>query len=111
MAMILEGIRVLDWTLFQQGPVSSMLLAELVRRAKPPGAVIVADRDKPGQRGAEVLAVSLLRVCRSVRVIRPPEEIKDGRAWKKSGATHEDVRMCVEAAPERSLRVTRRAKR
>jgi hypothetical protein len=29
MAMILEGIRVLDWTLFQQGPVSSMLLAEL----------------------------------------------------------------------------------
>ena len=29
MTMILEGIRVLDWTLFQQGPVSTMLLAEL----------------------------------------------------------------------------------
>ncbi len=29
MMMILEGIRVLDWTLFQQGPVSTMLLAEL----------------------------------------------------------------------------------
>lgn len=29
MTMILEGVRVLDWTQFQQGPVSTMLLAEL----------------------------------------------------------------------------------
>jgi crotonobetainyl-CoA:carnitine CoA-transferase CaiB-like acyl-CoA transferase len=29
MAMALEGIRVLDWTIFQQGPVASMLLGDL----------------------------------------------------------------------------------
>ncbi|MFC1822305.1 CaiB/BaiF CoA transferase family protein [Thermodesulfobacteriota bacterium] len=29
MTMILDGVRVLDWTQFQQGPVSTMLLAEL----------------------------------------------------------------------------------
>ncbi len=29
MAMVLEGIRVLDWTIFQQGPVASMLLGDL----------------------------------------------------------------------------------
>lgn len=29
MAMALEGIRVLDWTVFQQGPVASMLLGDL----------------------------------------------------------------------------------
>jgi crotonobetainyl-CoA:carnitine CoA-transferase CaiB-like acyl-CoA transferase len=29
MATVLEGIRVLDWTIFQQGPVASMLLGDL----------------------------------------------------------------------------------
>ena len=29
MTMVLEGIRVLDWTIFQQGPVASMLLGDL----------------------------------------------------------------------------------
>ena len=29
MAMVLDGIRVLDWTIFQQGPVASMLLGDL----------------------------------------------------------------------------------
>jgi len=29
MAMLLEGIRVLDWTLFQQGPVAAMLLGDM----------------------------------------------------------------------------------
>jgi len=27
--MVLEGIRVLDWTMFQQGPVDSMILGDL----------------------------------------------------------------------------------
>jgi len=27
--MVLEGIRVLDWTMFQQGPVASMILGDL----------------------------------------------------------------------------------
>jgi len=29
MSMLLEGIRVLDWTIFQQGPVASMLLGDM----------------------------------------------------------------------------------
>ena len=29
MTMVLEGIRVVDWTIFQQGPVASMLLGDL----------------------------------------------------------------------------------
>jgi crotonobetainyl-CoA:carnitine CoA-transferase CaiB-like acyl-CoA transferase len=29
MRIALEGIRVLDWTIFQQGPVASMLLGDL----------------------------------------------------------------------------------
>jgi len=29
MGMILEGIRVLDWTIFQQGPVASMILGDM----------------------------------------------------------------------------------
>ena len=29
MSMILEGVRVLDWTIFQQGPVSTMLLGDM----------------------------------------------------------------------------------
>jgi len=29
MTMVLEGIRVLDWTIFQQGPVASMLLGDM----------------------------------------------------------------------------------
>ena len=89
----------------------TMLLAEILRRAKPSGAVIVADRDGPGQRGAEGLAMALLPVCRSVRVVCPPEGIKDARAWKQAGATLEDVRMVIDSTPERSLTVTRRAKR
>ncbi len=29
MATVLDGIRVLDWSIFQQGPVASMLLGDL----------------------------------------------------------------------------------
>ena len=29
MAMPLEGIRIIDWTIFQQGPVSTMMLGDL----------------------------------------------------------------------------------
>ncbi len=84
------------------------LLAELVGHRTPPGVVIVADRDGPGQRGAENLASALLAVCRSVRMICPPKGINDARAWKQVGATHQDVQKAIAAEPERSLRVGRR---
>jgi len=87
------------------------LLAELVGHRKPPGVVVVADSDGPGRRGAEALATALLPVCRPVRVICPPCGVKDARAWKQAGATRKDVQAAIAAAPERSLRVARRAKR
>ncbi len=87
------------------------LLAELVAHRKPPGVVIVADRDEPGGRGAEALAAALLPVCRSVGVICPPEGIKDARAWKQAGAAHQDVQAAIDAAPEQSLGVERRPRR
>ena len=63
----------------------------LTRYARGRDVVIVADGDLPGRRGAGTLSAMLLPFCNSVRVICPPENIKDLRAWKRSGATHEDI--------------------
>lgn len=79
------------------------LLAALVKRRKPPEVVIVADADTPGQRGAGSLA-SVLRVhCPAVRIVCPPEGIKDVRAWKRAGAVAADVQQVIDAAPILSL--------
>ena len=87
----------------------TQLLAELVSHRTPSGVVIVADGDGPGSCGAEALASALLAVCRSVRVIYPPEGVSDARAWKQAGATRQDVMEVIASAPDRSLRVARRA--
>lgn len=84
------------------------LLAELVQRNGPPGVVIVADADAPGRRGAEAIASRLLPLCRSVRVIYPPDGITDARAWKQAGATHDEVKAVIDAAPVRALRAEQR---
>ena len=77
----------------------------LVRGRKPPAVVIVADCDGPGQRGAASLAQVLLPYVASVRLIHPPVGVKDARAWKKAGATHEDVIAAIEAATRGSLSI------
>jgi len=41
MSMVLEGIRVLDWTIWQQGPIASALLADL-------GAEVIKIEDRTG---------------------------------------------------------------
>lgn len=41
MSMVLEGIRVLDWTIWQQGPIASALLADL-------GAEVIKIEDRMG---------------------------------------------------------------
>ena len=53
-------------------------------------AIVVADRDEVGRRGAQALAARLLLGCRSVRVIEPPEGFKDVREWAKRGGAHRD---------------------
>ncbi len=66
--------------------------------AKGRGVVVVADGDEPGRLGAEALA-SVLRVyCPTVRIIQPPDDMKDAREWVKAGATSVDIQSAIDAA-------------
>jgi len=86
------------------------LVVELVRRRQPPEVVILADGDEPGRRGVGDLAAVLLAYAASVRVITPPEGVKDARAWVQGGGTGADVEQAIAAAPARRL-VVRRAEK
>jgi len=81
-------------------------VVELVQRLHPAEAVIVADHDEPGQRGADWLASSLAAYVPVLRVIRPPDGLKDARAWRQAGGTAADVEAAIEAAEPRRLAVT-----
>jgi hypothetical protein len=82
------------------------LLVELVQRLAVPEVVIVADGDGPGQRGANSLASVLLAYCPAVRIVTPPDGIKDARAWKCAGATAAEMLAMIDAAPIRKLKIT-----
>lgn len=79
------------------------LLCELVRRRGRPEVVIIGDGDKPGQAGANNLASVLVAYSPAVRVITPPDGIKDVRAWLQTGGTRQDVQHETEQAPVRQL--------
>jgi Toprim domain len=81
------------------------LVVEVARRRQPPEVVVVADNDEPGRRGADNLA-SVLVAYAPVRVIAPPEGIKDVREWLRAGGTREDVERAIDAADVRRLKVT-----
>jgi len=81
------------------------LCVELFRRHWPIDAVIVADADVAGQRGADELAKILVPFARRVSVIRPPDGIKDAREWKRSGATAADIRQAINAAPIKTVSI------
>jgi DNA primase len=87
------------------------LLVELVQRRRPEGVVIVADGDASGQRGAESLAAVLRAYAAAVRIVAPPAGVKDGREWKRRGATAADVQAAIDAAPVRRLTVAARIRR
>ncbi len=61
---------------------------------------IIGENDKAGRDGAEQLAAALHGVAASVKVIFPPAEAKDLRAWKTAGLTGDDLRRIIEAAPQ-----------
>lgn len=67
------------------------LLADLVAARKPAWVVIVADGDGPGISGGHALAASLCLRHPGVKVIGPPHGIKDIRAWKRAGASRQDL--------------------
>ena len=83
------------------------LLLDVVKWWKPGQAVILADADGPGRRGAERLAARLVLYVPDVRVIQPPNGIKDARAWKKAGATAADVQAMINSARIRKARIQR----
>jgi hypothetical protein len=78
----------------------------LVRLHKPARVVIVADNDEPGVRGADALASVLALHNRDVRVIAPPDGVKDVRAWTAAGATRHDLERLISAAGQRRLNLT-----
>jgi hypothetical protein len=84
-------------------------VVKLVRTKVPQQVVVVGDGDGPGRRGAESLASTLLPYARCVKVLFPPEGVKDARAWLKAGGTAEDVRAAIDAARIRSLTFRRAA--
>lgn len=76
-----------------------------LKRARPPSVVIAADGDEPGRRGASNLGSVLAAYVPEVRVIVPPEGIKDVRAWYRQGCTRQDVQQAINAAPVRRLAI------
>jgi hypothetical protein len=81
------------------------LLTDLARRWRPGEAVVVADADGPGRRGADALASALLPYCPAVRVVEPPGGAKDARDFVRAGGTRADLEAVIEAAPMRRLLV------
>jgi hypothetical protein len=79
------------------------LIVELLRQRNPTRVVIVADADAPGQAGAADLARRLRLDVPSVRLIWPPDPIKDTRDWVRSGATRESVEAAINAAEDQQL--------
>jgi len=81
-------------------------LIELVKRLQPDEIIIVGDADAPGRRGAAKLAATLTAYCPAVRVIAPPDRVKDARQWRQAGATAADVLAVIGAAPVRRVTIT-----
>jgi hypothetical protein len=84
---------------------STTMLTELVRRQQFGDAVIVADSDPPGQRGAHRLAAALAAII-TTRVIYPPPNLKDVRQYRVAGGTAAGVLAAVEAAAPISIPIT-----
>lgn len=81
------------------GGMSQIL--DLLRLCAIRDVVIVADRDRPGQQGAERLASAVLRYA-TLRIVTPPAG--DVREWCTSGrATRDDILHLVDRAPVRRL--------
>ena len=80
-------------------------ITELAQAHRPGWVVIAADADRPGERGADALASRLVLYAPMVQVIRPPDGLKDMRAWKQAGATRDDVERAIQDAPEQRLQI------
>lgn len=64
--------------------------------------VIVGENDDAGRRGVEKVAEGLVNVAASLRIIFPPEDAKDLRAWVTAPAScdHAEIMSAIQAATE-----------
>ena len=81
------------------------LLVHLVQQWRCQDVVIVADSDEPGQRGAGNLASVLAVYVPNVRAIRPPDGIKDARAWVQAGGTRQEVEQAIQDSHKQRLTI------
>lgn len=84
------------------------LLVELVKEWQPSEVVIVADNDEPGRHGADTLAARLVAYAPAVRIIQPPDGIKDARVWLWVGGTQHGVHQAIQTARVRRLKIKSR---
>lgn len=80
-------------------------LVALLPVLRPSVVVAVADCDAPGMRGASALAAVLSVYHPDVRLVRPPEGVKDARAWKLSSPDSRTVTSQINTAIESAARV------
>lgn len=86
-------------------------LRNIARWIQPKEVVIIADADPPGQAGAKRLAAALAALTPIVRVVTPPEGIKDLRMWLGRGLTRSELLHVIEAARPRRIGVETRIRR
>jgi len=67
--------------------------------------VIVADNDSAGIAGAEKLANYLTVRCRKIKVIHPPEGIKDLRQWLQRGLTTACLKKIIEDTDNAKIQI------
>lgn len=64
---------------------------------------VIADNDAAGRTGANRLANALALGCSCVRVIHPPDGVKDLRQWRNTGLAFDALQVVI--AAERPIRV------
>jgi len=67
--------------------------------------VIVADNDTAGKTGAEKLANYLAVRCRNVKIVCPPEGIKDLRQWLQVGLTTAYLKQIIEETGNANVQI------
>ena len=83
----------------------------LAKVARGRDVVIVADNDPPGRKGAEALASELVLYCLTVRLVYPPDGIKDLRQWKVIGLTREQLQSVIKQSKPLRIVITTRSGR
>jgi hypothetical protein len=100
-------VAALDWGFDAIGRPNCNSLVEMTVRAVRDWdeIVVVADNDAVGRMGAERLASVLALCCPCVRVVHPPDGVKDLRQWFVAGVTSEALREIIAATPANRLTV------